>query len=115
MMLLNANNEVPDTIKEMKSIEIHNVEMVDGEELRLALPQQVMLVKTEDETCNEEIDDKSKMFGTVGNNSATSTKTCSKHPSTGAISMIQTKEGQIYSGISGLRISHRNSMQKIDE
>ena len=47
-----------------------------------------MTVKADEDTYTEDIDDKNKAFGTMmGNNSATSTKTCSKHPSTAALSM----------------------------
>ena len=50
--------------------------------------------KADEDTYTEDIDDKSKAFGMMlGNNSATSTKTCSKQPSTAAISMGQSKEG----------------------
>ena len=52
------------------------------------------MVKADEETCTDDIDDKSKAFAMMlGNNSATSTKTCSKHPSTAALSIGQSKEG----------------------
>ena len=63
----------------------------------------------EEDACNEDLDEKSKV-AIYASNSANSTKTCSKQTSNAAISINQSKECQVISGISSLRIGDRNSL-----